>query len=115
MAEHASEIESYHAHVYFDEASSDAAQALRDDLAARFPVEVGRWHAKPVGPHPLWSYQVAFRPDIFDEIVPYLMINRRGCTVFLHPNTGDDLEDHRDRPIWMGQQVPLKLEIFDRM
>ena len=35
-------------------------------------------------------------------------------TVFIHPNTGQDLEDHRDRAIWMGQQVPLVLDIFKK-
>lgn len=115
MAPRAPAIEGYHAHVYFDADSQDAARALREDVAERFAVEMGRWHAKPVGPHPLWSYQIAFRPDIFDDLVPYLMLHRRGCTIFLHPNTGEDLEDHRDRPIWMGEQVPLKLEIFDNM
>ena len=40
--------------------------------------------------------------------------NRGDLTVFVHPNTGQDLEDHRDRAIWLGQQVPLVLDIFTK-
>ena len=73
---------------------------------------MGRFHEKPVGPHPCWSYQVAFRPEDFDQLVPWLALNRGGLVVFIHPNTGDDLVDHRDRAIWLGEKLDLKLEIF---
>ena len=107
-------IESYHAHIYFDADSRAPAQALREDIEARFEVEMGRWHEKLVGPHPRWSYQVAFAPDLFQDIVPWLMLNRRGLTIFLHPNTGDDLVDHRDFPTWMGEMLELNLAMFER-
>jgi len=32
--------------------------------------------------------------------------------VFIHPNTGQDLEDHRDRALWIGQSMPLVLSLF---
>jgi len=34
--------------------------------------------------------------------------------VFIHPNTGQDLEDHRDRAVWIGKSVPLALDIFTK-
>lgn len=105
-------IESYHAHVYFDAATREPAQALRSAIVEQFEVEMGRWHEKPVGPHPRWSYQVAFKPAVFAQIVPWLMLNRRGLTIFLHPNTGDGLADHRDNPTWMGEMLELDLSIF---
>jgi DOPA 4,5-dioxygenase len=108
----AASIESYHAHVYFDAATREPAQALRQAILERFEVEMGRWHEKPVGPHPRWSYQVAFAAAAFADIVPWLLLNRRGLTVFLHPNTGNALADHRDNPTWMGEMLPLDLSIF---
>ena len=74
----------------------------------------GRFHEKPVGPHPRFSYQVAFRNDQLAPLLSWLTLNRGDLTVFIHPNTGHDLEDHRDRAIWMGQQVPLILDIFKK-
>lgn len=108
----APEADSYHAHVYFSADSREAAQALREQIVERFDVEMGRWHEKPIGPHPRWSYQVAFPATLFADIVPWLMLNRGDLTIFLHPNTGDDLRDHRDYPTWMGELLPLDLSIF---
>ncbi|MDP6564535.1 MAG: DOPA 4,5-dioxygenase family protein [Alphaproteobacteria bacterium] len=109
----AAAIRDYHAHVYFDADSREPARALREAVEERFEVEMGRWHEKLVGPHPRWSYQIKFQPALFDELVPWLMLNRRGLTVFLHPNTGQDLEDHRDHPVWMGELLPLKISLFE--
>lgn len=104
-------IDSYHAHVYFDARTRDAAWALRQRLPSVFPgAEIGRFHERPVGPHPRWSFQIAFAPDLFDRVVPWLMLHREGLTVFLHPNTGDAYTDHADRAVWMGELLPLNLE-----
>lgn len=103
----------YHAHIYFDADSKDTAWALREEIVDTFKdIDMGRFWEKNVGPHPRWSFQVAFFPDDFSKIVNWLMVNRKGLTVFLHPQTGDDLIDHRDYPLWMGEMLPLKLNIF---
>lgn len=108
-------IDSYHAHVYFDAVTRDAAWALRARLPAVFPgAEIGRFHERPVGPHPRWSFQIAFAPAAFDRVVPWLMLHREGLTVFLHPNTGDALTDHADRAVWMGELLPLNLDALRR-
>ena len=75
---------------------------------------MGRMHEKPVGPHPKWSCQLAFAPEQFADITTWLALNRQGLTVFVHPETGDDLENHRDHAMWMGSMPELKLEIFER-
>ena len=107
-------IADWHAHVYYDAASKPRAEALRGALEAAFPeAEYGRWHDRPVGPHPHWSYQVAFPASLFAAIVPWLALNRDGLTVFVHPNTGDDLADHRDHAIWMGSMPALDLSRFE--
>ncbi|WP_119421934.1 DOPA 4,5-dioxygenase family protein [Desertibaculum subflavum] len=105
-------IQDWHAHVYFDAPSRDAALALRREIEARFEMEMGRFHEKLVGPHPRFSYQVAFKPEIFAAIVPWLALNRGDLVVFIHPNTGDDLGDHRDRAIWLGAKLELDLDVF---
>lgn len=103
-------ITGYHAHVYYDAESKEAAGAVREALEARFSVRMGRWHDRPVGPHPSWSYQIAFGPELFAELVPWLALNRRGLIVFLHPETGDDLADHTEHAIWMGDRQELDLD-----
>jgi aromatic ring-cleaving dioxygenase len=108
------QIKDWHAHVYFDAASAEAARALREKIEKTFTIEMGRFHEKPVGPHPRFSYQVAFKNEQFEPLLSWLTLNRGDLTVFIHPNTGHDLEDHRDRAIWMGRQEPLILDIFTK-
>ncbi|HEU5095904.1 MAG TPA: DOPA 4,5-dioxygenase family protein [Reyranella sp.] len=103
-------IKDWHAHVYFDPASRDAAWALRERIEKTFDIDMGRFHEKPVGPHPRFSYQVHFRNDQLASLISWLTLNRGDLTVFVHPNTGEALEDHRDRAVWLGQQVPLNLD-----
>ncbi|MEQ8585216.1 MAG: DOPA 4,5-dioxygenase family protein [Thalassobaculaceae bacterium] len=107
-------IESWHAHVYFDADTAPTARALCDRAATAFPAaEIGRFHEKPVGPHPMWSCQIAFAPELLATILPWLTLNRDGLDVFIHPNTGNDLADHRDRAVFIGKSYTLDLSIFD--
>ena len=62
-------ITGYHAHIYFEESSADHAAEIRETIAARFDVEMGRWHDKLVGPHSRPMYQVSFAPSLFAEFV----------------------------------------------
>ena len=105
-------ITGYHAHVYYDAGSRDAAAELRAAVEDRFEARMGRWHDNPIGPHPMGSYQIAFEPALFAEIVPWIALNRRGLTIFLHPETGDDVPDHSDHAIWMGAQQEIDLSVL---
>jgi aromatic ring-cleaving dioxygenase len=104
-------IDGWHAHVYFDASSRETAWALRqtieNELAGR--VETGRFHEKPVGPHPMWSFQLKFGLAEFTQVVAWLALNHGPLDVLLHPNTGDALRDHRDRALWLGRSHALNL------
>jgi len=104
-------IESWHAHVYFDGASRDAAWALRERIEAELGerIQMGRFHEKPVGPHPMWSYQLAFDAEQFAAVAGWLTLNHGALDVFMHPNTGDELRDHRDCALWLGRSHTLDL------
>ncbi len=104
-------IKGWHAHVYFNASTLEQARNLCLALAETFPaIQMGRVHEKLVGPHPDWSCQLAFANELFSSVMGFLALNRHGLTVFIHPITGQDLIDHRDRAIWMGAIRPLTLE-----
>ncbi|MEH6526086.1 MAG: DOPA 4,5-dioxygenase family protein [Sneathiella sp.] len=105
-------ISGYHAHIYYDAQSREKASVLREQLDETFNVSLGRWRDEPVGPHPTSMYQIAFEAADFSKIVPWLMINRQDLDILVHPETGNDLEDHRDNALWLGEKLPLKLEMF---
>ncbi len=106
------QVAGFHAHVYFDASSVDQARQLCEQAAQYFPLQMGRVHQQPVGPHPDWSCQLAFAASIAGEVITWLALHRDGLVVFIHPLTGDDLADHRDHAIWMGAVRPLDLSIF---
>ena len=106
------DIKSFHAHIYFNAESTAQARKLCEEAKTKFGVEMGRVHERPVGPHPDWSCQLAFPPDLFGAVVPWLMLNRAGLIIFVHPETGDELKDHTEHTLWMGEIRPLDLSIF---
>ena len=103
-------IRGFHAHVYFGPDTVDQARALCEAAAQQFPLKLGRVHERPVGPHPDWSCQLAFKPELFGELIPWLAMRRAGLVIFIHPISDNDLVDHRDRAIWMGAVRPLDLD-----
>lgn len=104
----------YHAHVYYGPKTKPAAAAVRTRIEKRFPVRMGRWHDAPVGPHPISMYQVAFAPELFATIVPWLMTNRDGLDVLVHPETGDGYTDHLHYGMWLGHRLDLNLGFLKR-
>lgn len=109
-------VTAYHAHIYYDPATTkETASRVRDQIGAAFPdAKLGRWHDEMVGPHPQSMYQVAFPTTALPKLLPWLMLNRRGLTILLHPETGDDYTDHATHAVWFGAVLPLRLEMLRR-
>ena len=105
-------IEDYHAHIYYDGDQRKVAERLRNRIEKTFTVEMGRWRDEPVGPHPQSMYQVKFAKTKFSRIVPWLMLNRQGLDILVHPNTGDAYEDHATHALWLGRKLKLRLKVL---
>jgi aromatic ring-cleaving dioxygenase len=107
-------VAAYHAHVYYDpKKTRDRAEHLRQRVAKEFPgAKLGRWHDELVGPHTQSMYQIAFPADLVGSFLPWLMLNRDGLTVLLHPETGDDYTDHTAHACWFGAMLPLRVEVL---
>ena len=106
-------IRDFHAHIYFDPPEIDGAKALGGHAHEHFGVPEGRYHLRPVGPHPRGSCQLTIPASMFGEFAQWLVLNRGALTIFAHANTGDDLADHTQHVIWFGNSEALDLSIFN--
>ncbi len=107
-----SEIKGYHAHVYYDAATKPLAARLREAILGKFAVEPGGFSDEPRGPHPISQFNVIFKNDEFQNIVPWLMLNREGLDVLVHPLTESSYDDHSKNALWLGVPVPMRLDIL---
>ncbi len=106
-------IHDWHAHVYYDPADRGHAATLRHWVEQAFPAaRLGRWHDLPVGPHPRAMYQIAFGPELFPGLAPFLALNRRDLTVLIHPETDRPRDDHLRHALWLGAILPLNGDIL---
>ena len=107
-----SEITGWHAHVYFTPDEVDRARAVCEAARDRFGITMGRLHVDPVGPHPTGSCQLTVPAERFQDVIPWLALNRDRLTVFAHAETGDVMADHTEHVIWLGESRALDLDIL---
>ena len=50
----------------------------------------------------------------FASVVPWLMLNRQGLNVLIHPLSDDSVRDHDIDCAWLGTPVPLNLHVLSR-
>ena len=108
------ETTGYHAHVYYDAATRPTAERLRATIAEKFAVKPGGLSDQPRGPHPIPQFNVMFQTGEFQHVVPWLMLNREGLNVLVHPLTDDMVDDHTIYALWLGTPVDLKLDTLRR-
>jgi len=58
--------------------------------------------------------QDAFDVAEFPRLVPWLMLNRSGLDVLVHPETDDAYADHSAHAVWLGSPQKLRLDILRR-
>jgi len=109
----AEEIVEYHIHIYFPEGDYDAmadAERVRQCVIAKFDGIMGMTREVPGGPHFVPMLQVNFPALRFAGVVPWMMLNRGDLSILVHPVTGDDLADHSDNALWLGDAVPINFD-----
>jgi aromatic ring-cleaving dioxygenase len=107
-------IPKYHAHIYYNAFSIELAEPIREWLLKlqeqhKNIMYVGAMHNKPIGPHTQPMFMASFNSELFTLIVSYLMLNHKTLSVLVHPETGDELMDHTEYPLWIGDKIPLDL------
>ena len=106
--------EDYHAHVYFDASSKDTIETVQEGLRAHFGtrIRVSSLREKPVGPHPLPMFEVIFPTQEHDAARQWLVDNRLGHDILMHPVMENDLLAHQEFADWLGQTLPLDYSVL---
>jgi aromatic ring-cleaving dioxygenase len=107
-------IDGYHAHVYYDAETRPHAERLRETIASTLGVEVRELSDEPRGPHPVPQFRFTFTAAQFGNVVPWLMLNRQGLDVLVHPLTDNSYDDHSRYAVWLGSPVALRLGTMRR-
>ena len=104
----------YHVHFYCRLEQMNLAQSIRDALLKEVSAieGAGSVRNRPVGPHTLPMFEAWFQPDALSEVIPWILQHRKNLSVLLHPITGDDYIDHTEHAMWIGEKVPLNLEVL---
>ncbi|KAF0687430.1 Aste57867_20829 [Aphanomyces stellatus] len=126
----------WHFHTYFDEtdpAEVAKAVAIRNALVANLEgpsrafVAVPLHHyvgnntdvvqprttpthglnMKPVGPHPIGSFETWVPVESFAAAYAWFTLHRNGLHVLVHPLSVEEIIDHSDRAAWMGTPQTL--------
>lgn len=105
----------FDAHIYYDLESKAKALSLKEKLEKHFKdqeVFIGFLIDAPIGPHPKPMFECNFPLRLFQDVVLFLMRERDGLDILVHPLSDDDYKDHTDLSMWLGKSIDLKLEIF---
>jgi DOPA 4,5-dioxygenase len=103
-------IDGYHIHVYYDDATRQRAEEVVSALAEKFALERRPSTGSPNGPHPIPQFRLTLAAGKFRDAVPWLMLNRDGLDVLVHPLTDSSYDDHTKYALWIGNPVALKTD-----
>ncbi len=105
----------FHAHVYFEPSCLEEAQFWKAnaDLTGLFPFI--KLHEKPVGPHPIGMIECHFIELKYAAVLAWITTFRGVFSVLIHQDTGDDLKDHTECVLWLGEKLKLNFDFFEKI
>jgi len=67
---------------------------------------------KPVGPHPVGSFETWVPVEYFPQAFEWFLSNRGALSILVHPLTRYEIKDHTDRVVWMGKSFEIDTSIL---
>jgi len=66
----------------------------------------------PIGPHTKPMFEIHIPGAELETVTEAMEHMRRGLSILIHPVEGNQLEAHSIHAKWLGQQLPLNLNIL---
>ena len=106
----------FHAHVYFSPAHQTQAQTLWTKASADLAngaIKVGPLEPGLRGPHLMFQFEIDFGEADLVQMLAWLMKNRDGLSVLVHPELEDEMKSHLNEALWFGIPLPLDFTKLD--
>lgn len=105
----------FHAHIYFDLNEMSLAQELNtkitDELS--YLTRFQQFYVQPIGPHPKAMIEFHFGEPDLAMMKIWLEKNRRSFSVLIHEDTQNDVRDHLENILWLGERLEINFDFFE--
>ncbi|MBS0425364.1 MAG: DOPA 4,5-dioxygenase family protein [Proteobacteria bacterium] len=104
----------FHGHIYFSADQIERATKVRENLATALPqlTYIGKLITQPIGPHAKPMFEIHIPAAEIDRITPVIDELRQGLSVLIHPLQENELEAHTTDARWLGEKLPLNLQVL---
>jgi DOPA 4,5-dioxygenase len=68
-----------------------------------------------IGPHPKPMFEIHIPASHINLAMATIDSRREGLSVLFHPVQADELEAHTNGAKWLGEKLPLKLDILMKL
>lgn len=105
----------YHAHIYFTLEQTELATKVQENIVRAIPQlsYVGRLIPMPIGPHTKPMFELHIPAANLENAIQTIETLRQGLSVLIHPVQKNELQAHTELARWLGQPLPLKLEVLE--
>jgi len=107
-------MQTFHGHIYFSECEIELAARVRENLTKALPqlTYIGRLIPKPIGPHSRPMFEIHIPASEIDLATSVIDEMRQGLSVLIHPVQENEIAAHTVSAKWLGQKLPLDLEVL---
>jgi aromatic ring-cleaving dioxygenase len=110
-------IQTYHAHIYFSLDEMPLATQVRENIITELPQlsYKGQLIPIPIGPHPKPMFEIHIPAADINYAMATIDGLRQGLSVLIHPVQHDEMAAHTLDARWLGEKLPLNLEILKQL
>ena len=110
-------MHAYHAHIYFNLDEMALATQVRENILKELPqlTYKGQLIPIPIGPHPNPMFEIHIPAADINYAMASIDAVRQGLSVLIHPVQHDEMAAHTVDARWLGEKLPLNLDILKQL
>ena len=107
----------YHSHIYFTLDEMALAGIVRENILKELPqlTYTGQLITIPIGPHPKPMFELHIPAIQINDAMASIDALRQGLSVLIHPVQHDEMAAHTIDARWLGEKLPLNLDILKQL